>query len=96
MGTTNRRSVLTGIMSGTAALSITTACNQKSRPVDLIQTYPKVREAMDELFRSVGGLQASVAVLGADTWQAMVPEIKDQTRKVSLAASKIGMALRFT
>jgi len=50
---------------------------------------------MDELFRSVGSLQASVAVLGADTWQAMVPEIKDQTQSISLAASKIGMTLRF-
>jgi isopentenyl diphosphate isomerase/L-lactate dehydrogenase-like FMN-dependent dehydrogenase len=94
MGTRNRRSILTGLC-GTAALSLTAACKQKSQPVDLIKTYPKVRDAMDELFRSVGSLQASVAVLGADTWQAMVPEIKDQTQSISLAASKIGMTLRF-
>jgi hypothetical protein len=94
MAIESRRSALT-CATAAIALAVTTGCKSKPKAVDLVSAYPKVSEAMNELFRAVGGLQASVAVLDSDTWRAMVPDIKIQTYKVSAAASKIGMTLRF-
>ncbi len=89
----SRRSVLTAVTASAAVVA--TSCSLKPKAVDLVATYPKVSDAMKELFRAVGGLQAFVAVLDTDTWRAMVPDIKSQTLRVSEAASKMGMTLRF-
>jgi hypothetical protein len=94
MAIESRRSALIGATT-TIALAVATGCRSNPKSVDLVAAYPKVREVMDELFVVLGALQASVAVLDADTWRGMLPEIKKQTQKASMAASKMGMTLRF-
>ena len=53
---TNRRSVLTGVTA--TALALATGCNPTPDSVDFAKTYPKVSDAMDQLYRAIGSLQA--------------------------------------
>ena len=81
------------LMLTAAMAAVAAGCGPKE--VDIATSYPKVGEAMNELFRAVGSLQACVGVLDQETWRAMLPEVKRSTLKVSMAASSLGMKLRF-